>query len=200
MQIRVDQVLGGPAAVGDTLMVWGDNGALCRWYATAWSVGQTAVFGFHNTDFTGNWITNPNYPPNLEQPGDYHISICGVYALNYSGGMVTGPIGPNISSMNLNDFASYVHQCFTPTTQSIDDEELLDAQVFMNGTDLNVQLGENLTSSVQLVIYSVQGQVLSQGTLSRNTETVALGHLPKGVYLIRISAQQAVLTRRVVLE
>lgn len=78
MRVRLLQVFDGNVTEGDTITVWGDNGALCRWYVGTWAVGDTVVWALHNTDFLGNEIT-AGFPPDLEQPGDYHISACGTY-------------------------------------------------------------------------------------------------------------------------
>ena len=51
MRVRLLQVFDGTAVEGDTITVWGDNGALCRWYTGTWAVGDTVVWALNNTDF-----------------------------------------------------------------------------------------------------------------------------------------------------
>lgn len=110
MNVKILQVFHGDAEVGDTITVWGDNGALCRWYVGTWADGDTVVWGLHETDFLGNEIT-AGFPPDLEQPGDYHISICGTYWLPYTNGMITGPIAPGVTSATVVQFWPAIVNC-----------------------------------------------------------------------------------------
>lgn len=109
--VKVVQVIGGEQLPNDTLTVWGDNGALCRIYLNGFAIGDTLVFGLNECDLWGNTIT-AGFPPDLEQPGDYQVSVCGVYWLNYDNGLVTGPItGSTVQSMTLGEFTEVVESC-----------------------------------------------------------------------------------------
>ncbi len=109
--VKVVQVIGGQQLPDDTLTVWGDNGALCRIYLNGFAIGDTVVFGLNECDLWGNTIT-AGFPPDLEQPGDYMVSVCGVYWLNYDNGLVTGPItGSTVQSMTLGEFTEVVASC-----------------------------------------------------------------------------------------
>ena len=109
--VKVVQTFGGTSLPNDTLTVWGDNGALCRVYLDGIPDGDTVIFGLNETDFAGNFIT-AGYPPDLEQPGHYMVSVCGVYALNYENGLVSGWItAPTMQTMTLQDFETMVNAC-----------------------------------------------------------------------------------------
>ena len=77
MDVELVTVFAGEAQVGDTVRVWGDTGLLCRMYADSWGVGDTVVWGLRWTDMAGG---------PLEQEGDYLISVCGTYWLEYQNG------------------------------------------------------------------------------------------------------------------
>ena len=93
IHVKVVQEIGGEMLPDDTLMVWGDNGGLCRVYLNGFAVGDTVVFGLNHCDLWGNTIT-AGFPPDLEQPGDYQVSVCGIYWLNYVNGNVQGHMQP----------------------------------------------------------------------------------------------------------
>lgn len=52
-------------------------------YCDTWEVGDTVMQGFRIADQLGGA---------LEQPDDYLISVCGTYWLDYTAGVVSGPI------------------------------------------------------------------------------------------------------------
>lgn len=111
IHVRIVQEIGGETLPDDTLMVWGDNGGLCRIYLNGFAVGDTVVFGLNHCDLWGNTIT-AGFPPDLEHVEDYQVSVCGVYWLNYEGGLVSGPItGPTTQSMTLDEFTQVVASC-----------------------------------------------------------------------------------------
>ena len=199
MQVKVVQVFAGNVEVNDTLMVWGDNGILCRWYTSGWPIGDTSVYAFHGTDFTGNWIINPAYPPNLEQPGDYHLSICGIYVLNYTNGAVTGPIDQNVNSMNINNFTTLVDNCYTPIVQSIDNDLELDGSIYTYDGSIVIDLNVILTESPVLTVYNAQGQLIETRRLPYQRSLIKLQNNSTGVVVVDIRTSTARLTKRIFL-
>ena len=195
MQLQVLQVFGGSVQVGDTLMVWGDNGALCRIYAGAWSVGETAVFALHNTDFGGNWIVNSQYPPNLEQAGDYHISVCGVYALGYSNGMVSGPIDGTNTTMTLNDFSSLVNTCFLST--GVQENPELAVVVYTAGDELIIELPTGGMDRYNAALYAMDGKCMRQHTLTPGRNATSLIGLSTGVHVLQVIGPSTLAMRKV---
>ncbi|HIF15552.1 MAG TPA: hypothetical protein EYQ86_09665 [Bacteroidetes bacterium] len=55
MKIKVVQVLNG-TETRDTLIVWGDNGALCRLATAYFAINDTLIFGLHNCNHK-DWHT-----------------------------------------------------------------------------------------------------------------------------------------------
>ncbi|MBK9286653.1 MAG: hypothetical protein IPN38_02955 [Flavobacteriales bacterium] len=114
--VKVVQTFGGSSLPNDTLTVWGDNGGLCRIGVNGIAIGDTVIFGLNETDFSGNIIWNSQYPPDLEEPGHYMVSVCGVYALNFVNGMVVGWItAPVTQTMTIGEFEAVVVGCTTGT-------------------------------------------------------------------------------------
>lgn len=103
MRISVIQVLMGEEGRKE-LTVWGDNGGLCRLYTGGFGIGDTLILALSQTDQMGNRITVPEFPPDLEQEDDYHLSGCGVFQLDVRQGMVVGAISAGISSLPYADF------------------------------------------------------------------------------------------------
>ncbi|MEM7106396.1 MAG: T9SS type A sorting domain-containing protein [Bacteroidota bacterium] len=102
MQVEVIEVIQGETD-RDTLVVWGDNGALCRVNTSQFEIGQTLILALQDTDFSGNIITT-GFPPDLEGEGDYQLSVCGIYFLSLDNGIVNGQIDTETNQMTYEDF------------------------------------------------------------------------------------------------
>lgn len=85
MRVKVSRVVRGSLAQPDEpIRIWGDDGKMCRPYATQFPRGTEWFFVLDNRSFGG-------FP---QQPGprDYSISICGAYWLRVDGERVSGRI------------------------------------------------------------------------------------------------------------
>lgn len=193
--VRVLQTLDGSQLPDDTLTVWGDNGALCRIYLNGIAIGDTMVFGLNETDFMGNSVWNPEYPPDLEQAGDYVVSVCGVHALDYDDGMVTGWItGPVTESMTLAEFIHVVGTCsLTSGVPEQDEENIL--EVAGNGGDRPV-LALSMQRQVQLQVLDALGR----SVIARNWDgsPLPVQGLPAGAYLVDVRSGERRWVRQVV--
>lgn len=182
--VKVVQTFGGASLPEDTLTVWGDNGALCRIYLNGIAVGDTMIFGLNETDFSGNTIWNSQYPPDLEEPGDYMVSVCGVYALNVINGQVSGWIdAPAVQTMSLQDFDAMVTSCTlgVGVEEPVEEENALVVIYTMDGPVLRSALP---LGNAQLSIVDAAGRVvLSRGW---NGEPMTLGLAAAGVYAVRV--------------
>lgn len=182
--VKVVQTFGGTSLPNDTLTVWGDNGALCRIYLNGTADGDTMIFGLNETDFMGNFIT-AGYPPNLEQPGHYMVSVCGVYALNYENGLVSGWIsGPFTSSMNLTDFDAFVNACTIGTAVEEEDADAGIEVRYDGGAPVITSIGP--MDMVPTTVFDAQGRVVLvrmwDGTPWR------LAGLRPGMYAVLVSS------------
>lgn len=192
MDVAVLQVLQG-AVNADTVRVWGDNGALCRLY-TGWAIGDTIILGLHHCDLAGNGIQNPEYPPDLERPEDYMISACGVYMLDYAGGMVLGRIDSSMAQeMTLTDFVETIGQCALANT--VPEEPGIDALVVRtcrNGIKLE---WTGPGSPAGLTLFDLQGRAIwDRGWVGG---PVMIQDIPQGVYLVQVDLGTGRFVRRV---
>lgn len=190
MHVRVLQVFDGAVSVGDTITVWGDNGALCRWYVGAWSVGDTTIWGFNNTDFLGNEITS-GFPPDLEQPGDYHISYCGTYWLHYANGVVSGGIAPGVSSAPIEEFWTAVTDCLGTATHENAIAEGLRVRMGSGGPVISL----DSPGAVRLLVADASGR----NVLSRSWDGLPLVLDPgaAGVCIIQVVGPSGSMRRKV---
>ena len=189
MHVKVLEVLEGNVLVGDTLTVWGDNGALCRHYAGTWNVGDTVVWGFHETDFMGNFIT-AGFPPDLEQAGDYHISSCGTYWLGFTNGMITGPIAPGVTSISVPDFWPAMAACAANDIPENTTEDALRVFTAEGGPWLSMRT----SGSVELRVFDTSGRTMFE----RNWNGTPLQlSTPAGVYFVLVQERERLWMQKV---
>jgi hypothetical protein len=195
ISVKVVQVLGGAQLPDDTLMVWGDHGGLCRIPLTGIPVGDTIVFGLNATDFSGNTMVNPDYPPNLEQPGDYMVSGCGVYALNYHNGNVIGWVtAPAEQTMSLDEFIEVVADCSVNTGVEELDVDLVLVRYAAGIPQLEIPACEG---QVQLDVRDAQGRVVLSRTWDGSV--LPLVGFASGAYITEVRARNLRWIRKVVI-
>ncbi|MBL7964773.1 MAG: hypothetical protein JNM31_13125 [Flavobacteriales bacterium] len=191
MDVKVLQSFAGALQSGDTVRVWGDCGALCRHYPGSWNDGDTVIWGFRFTDLTGNMICGTSY----EQAGEYMISICGVYTLSYTAGVVTGPIVTETGeSMSISQFEALVESCLS--TSVYEQHESPALTLVGEGDAFFVRLGEGWGPEVTLSMHDVQGRSLLDQVNVRNDQRVHLTGLATGPVLVRVSDHRWVQVRR----
>lgn len=190
MRVKVLQVFNGNAVEGDTITVWGDNGALCRWYVGTWDDGDTAVWGFHETDFLGNWIT-AGFPPDLEQPGDYHISNCGTYWLPYAHGMITGAVAPGITSISVAAFWPAMAGCVGTGVEELNGVDPLVVREGVGGPWLSLATSQR----VRLIVSDAAGRA----TIDQAWDgmPLQLRGLAAGTYVVQVRSEGSRWTRKV---
>lgn len=193
MRVKVLEVFGGDVAVGDTLTVWGDNGALCRWYVGAWSDGDTVVWGFHDIDLLGNEIT-AGFPPDLEQPGDHHINICGQYWLPYQDGGVDGAIAPGIDEASLAEFREIVTGCLATLGVT---EGVAPEPITVRAAEGGPWIALAVPAPVDLIVTDASGRVVMQRRW--NGSPVQL-RSATGAYVVQVRYANEVLVCKVLVE
>lgn len=193
--VKVVQVIGNGSLPDDTLTVWGDNGALCRIYLNAIAIGDTMIFGLNETDFMGNTIWNSQYPPDLEEPGHYMVSVCGVYALDFNNGLVSGYItGPTVESMTLAEFEATVTSCTEGV--GIEEQEEGDPMIIRYDDGMPVIEMRVVPTGLTFRVFDVQGHVIR--STPWKGEPYRLQGLAAGAYLVEVIAGERRWSRRVV--
>ncbi len=179
MDVVVLDVISGDVQVGDVLRVWGDCGLLCRVYPDAWEIGDTVVWALKFTDQMGNGMCGNS----LEQEGDYMISICGTYYLDFDHGTVSGPIAEGVNELPYEAFVQMTSTCLAMALpESADD---LSIDVTIDG-DLLIARSNGFSGTIGHELLDVQGKLLSAGTSTGHQVIVPIADLATGVHLLRI--------------
>jgi hypothetical protein len=193
MRVKILHVFNGNVVEGDTLTVWGDNGALCRWYVGTWENGDTAVWGFHETDFMGNEIT-AGFPPDLEQSGDYIISNCGTYWLPYEHGLITGPVAPGITSIAVAAFWPAMAGCLQTGVEEMDVEDPLIVSTSANSVWLTLIPPQR----AWVVVTDASGRWVINS--SWNGAPLQLNYLSPSTYVVRVRVGERQWIRKVTVQ
>lgn len=156
MGVKILDVISG-VSPKDTIMVWGDNGVLCRVYTWQFNDSDTLILSLFYTDMTGNMMTGGV----LEQTGDYMLSVCGKYYLNVIDDNVVGQIfSSSITSMPYNSFKSSLANCIlsngTDNSDPLEGSMTISPNPFTDFSALRFTL--NTRDNVSIKIYNVFGQ------------------------------------------
>ena len=185
MKIKVVEVIDG-SEIRDTLTVWGDNGILCRIYTAAFAINDTLVFGLHNCDLLGG-VT-------LEQTDHYQISVCGIYWLGYSKGVVSGSIGNGVNSLSLNAFKQYHFGCMPVGLEDHTSSLKLYPNPFSSSTTIELP-----SEPHTLTIYDIVGNKVREEQVSGKT-IIERGDLSKGIYIIEVRSESQTYSGKLVVE
>lgn len=181
MDVAVVQTLMGQPQHDEVLRVWGDCGLLCRMYPDTWEVGDTVVWALRYTDLMGNNLCGTS----LEQEGDYMISICGTYYLDYANGMVTGAIADDVNALPFADFVQYITTC--GATALPENVNAPDVRHTIANNVLQVWYDGATTGYIEHRLHDLQGRMLSEGRTHAGRTTIPIGGLASGIHLLRIS-------------
>ena len=75
MEVEIIEIYKGKES-RKKVIVWGDNGFLCRPYLSRFDEGKHYIIAFNETS------SKPKKSEEIEKPMEYSISICGEYWLN----------------------------------------------------------------------------------------------------------------------
>jgi hypothetical protein len=91
-----------------------------------------------------------------------------------------------------------VSDCITITSVGIDQVNITDMNVFPNPTngEVNLSLPENV--SVNVSIFDAQGKLVAEQMNVTNNGMLNIAHVTPGVYMVRLTADNAIQTFRVV--
>lgn len=134
------------------------------------------------------------------EEGVYDLSGCGRFWLPVADGIVQGNINEGTPQQDYEAFKQSLAQCagITPT----ESPELASIHLFPNPTAGMLFLnGLEPGAALGYGLYTLTGQMLRSGNIQGGPSPgLLLAGLPPGVYLLRLQAGKAVLTRRVVLK
>lgn len=180
MDVEVLQTISGSPMAGDILRVWGDCGLLCRVYPDAWEIGDTVVWALKYTDLMGN---GPCGTAVEEQEGDYMISICGTYYLDFDHGTVSGPIAEGVNELPYEAFVQMISTCLVMALPEGTDDPSID--VTINDGQL-IARSSSFSGTIEHELLDAQGKLLSAGTSNGHQVIVPISDLATGVHLLQI--------------
>lgn len=158
--MKVVQTFAGDLQAEQVIRVWGDCGLLCRHYVNGVDDGDTVIWALQHCDLSGNGSCGTSF----EQAGDYQLSVCGIYWLNYGNGIVSGPLftaGAN-ESVPLGEFASMVGGCLSTGVSPKQDRDPLSVR-YADGTPI-LELNDGASAVADVDLYDPQGRLVFRRT------------------------------------
>lgn len=191
VDVRIVDSFSGALQHDEVIRVWGDCGALCRRYVSGSAIGDTVLWALQPTDFSGNVICGTQ----LEAEGEYQLSVCGVYALAYSNGMVSGPLTTETTEvMDREEFAALVTGCLATGLEELSGRDQLVVSQGPAGTTLSLAT----PSTVNLSIVDAAGRVCV--SRSWNGAPYRMDQLPMGMYSVAVLTKQDRFVRKVLVQ
>lgn len=188
--VRIIESFHGSLQPGQEIRVWGDCGLLCRHYVDGLPNGDTLLWALQHCDLSGNGPCGTN----LEAQGDYQLSVCGVYWLTLSNGMVSGPLytaGAN-ETVSLAEFQALVDGCLATGVP----ERNAAAQLEVRTSDLGPVIAMPTPGTYALTIFDTGGRAV----LARpwNGSPLPLTDLPSGAFIIQVVTGRGMASRKLV--
>jgi len=197
MRFKILEVIRG-SEEREEIMIWGDNGVLCRQYTGGYRSTDTVIMALHRTDLSGNTFGGSE-ENDLEKREDYHISTCGVYALFIENGKVMGPVeSPDNRVMDYDNFLAL--SCLD-LISNIDHPIPDDAVIYPNPTNDNLYIKNSdfqLNPSLIIEVFDVQGRKVKIDWTIQGIRTIQLNsrELPAGVYFLVLQQEGIITTER----
>ena len=192
VDVRIARVFSGTLELDSEIRVWGDCGALCRRFVSGMNEGDTVVWALQPTDLSGNFICGTE----LESKGEYQLSVCGVYALAYGNGQVTGPITTESGTemMTLDQLESLVTGCLSTGIKEANEKDPMIVLQGPNGTAIAMATLER----VKLRVSDAAGRTC----IDRDWDgsILSLDVLQTGAYFVSVQNNLGTLRRKVVVE
>jgi len=195
MQIEILEILKG-AESRQQVVVWGDNGLLCRHYTSQWNLGDTLIYAI---DLIGS---SPALPQ--EDSTDYQISICGIYVLHFSGGMVSGAINGVDTTMSYADFKNLLPSC--GATSVLPGEDFPKLQLYPNPAHglVQISLPYSFTTETQMRLFAIDGKEIKLADKIFATESPKIvlqtQTLPAGIYILEVRLEELAVRRKLVVQ
>lgn len=182
MRIKCLTVLKGQFP-GDTILVWGDNGILCRKSTSTYSTGDTLIVALQKCDKTGNTLFTPQYPAGLELASDYQLSACGIYSLRVGEGSVYGAITAAIfQTMPLDQLLNQNCVLLGQTTNAISSTVLIGPNPVVG--QLSIQFPSIQQACLQ--VYNASGQLLARHSFMDTVFIADFSGYAEGIYFIEL--------------
>ncbi|MCB0547826.1 MAG: T9SS type A sorting domain-containing protein [Phaeodactylibacter sp.] len=169
------------------LTILGQDGLNCNEWLNPFQEGAFYIVAIYKS----NW-----------EEGPYDLNGCGRFWLPVIDEKVQGNIAPDISQQSYEEFKQQLAGC--AAILSTDGQVLNAVHAFPNPTTGDLHLsGLEPGTAPDYMLCNLAGQVLSSGTITNTNgmpPVLSLEGLSEGLYILRLQAGEAVLTRRVLLK
>lgn len=134
------------------------------------------------------------YRPAVQDDATWPFDKNHYLLLNVAIGGIAGPIDPNFDQSAM--VIDYV-RVFQQSTASVDDNQLLDFQIFPNpASDVVTIKSNNPVDSIQL--YSIQGSQIEISMV--NDTSFSVNDLASGIYVLKIASGSSISTKKLVVQ
>lgn len=176
----------------DTLTISGLLLSSCNEPLPGLNIGDTLLFNFIDPV--------PSY-----QEAKYptiQLYSCETRIVKYTGGLVTGFIQPNVSSISYSEFVATLGECIDLISSIVSLNHLFNEITITPNPfsqSINIHLSKQLDSKINIELFSVQGKrVLSESILESNNPLLDLSSLEHGVYFLKIYYRNTFVVKRIV--
>lgn len=159
----------------DTLVVWGQDGLNCLEWLTPFNDGDTLLMSISSSSIEVQ-------EPTLNKMPFYELNGCGRYFIRYQNGQLIGNIyseNPN-ETVVYDDFAEHIaDECLDLSIEPI--EPLL---LHQTKTELHFTL-PNAWQQAQIQLFDANGRLVSNTHTTTQQQSLAIEHLPQGIYILQ---------------
>lgn len=167
----------------DTVVVWGDNGVLCR--QPAGNPGDTTIIIAEPTGLAGNINSNNEKP---EQVGDLMISGCGNQVLNYKNGKAFGGFSAynKRDTILFSEFREILYSCVPLRSYETDRNTSVTLSPDPSYGSINIESTEKIAG---ISLYDISGRLIYTKNVNAYNfnESPDTSRLASGLYLICIT-------------
>lgn len=191
--LKVVQDFSGGLEADEVVRVWGDCGFLCRMYVSGVAFGDTVLWAIQDCDLSGNGGCGSS----LEQADHFQLSVCGVYWLGYSNGVISGPLfteGAN-ETISVEDFSALVNGCLS---MGVGVPVASEASISCMGDRLYIALSGGWQDTKEVCITDLAGRVLHEARFRGPQGTLLLPRRMHGLMVVRASDGHRTESRRVI--
>lgn len=192
--VKVVRSFSGNLDAEDVIRVWGDCGLLCRHYVTGGNQGDTVLWALQQCDLWGNGSCGTSF----EEEGDYQLSICGVYWLDYADGIVSGSLTEEgwAESMDLDQFETLIDGCLSTSTADL---ALPSTEVLYQDGELCIAAPTNGSTSTEVCVTDLSGRVMFHTGFQGPRARIKLPASVSGVQLVSLYSVATRSTHRILI-
>jgi hypothetical protein len=181
--------------IEDTITIWGINKVSCRWARTnEYNDGDTLLYILINTNLEGNSQNEP--PLDIEQEGDYQLSICGCNILRLKNGLILSQITDSVLELPVDSFYNLIEQPYLSVTDYILLENKI--EVFPNPATTSVTIIKNGEEDFLLKVFDLNGRMVFREVIVNSNSSIDLEALENKTFLFVFSNKKTSIIEKIV--